>query len=291
MGCHWPLRAWKSREVNESGKRSLEFAYREGYSDLEVKVPCGKCYGCRLERSREWAVRCVHEASMWERNSYVTLTYNDDNLVYGYGVPTLVPDDFVKFMKRLRHAKSGVRFIQAGEYGAGGRPHHHALLFNCGFDDMVYLRMSPSGERLYRSEELEKFWPFGFSSIGAVSFESAAYVARYTIKKIGEENRGGAKTPEYMTMSRNPGIGKKWLDKYSKDIFPSDEVIVRGGVRCKPPRYYDEYLKKKDLEEYNRIKSARYLAMDTEEQSSGRLNVKEDISRRRVGDFLHRRLV
>ena len=40
-------------------------------------------------------------------------------------------------------------------------------------------------------------------------------------------------------MSRRPGIGKPWLDKFSSDVYPSDFVVLRG-VKMKPPSYYDK---------------------------------------------------
>lgn len=240
MVCYHPITAWRSLEGRgANGKWPLVFNKRDGYCDLEVQVPCGQCIGCRLERSRQWAVRCVHEASLYPRNCFITLTYDDAHLP---GI-SLVPRDYVLFMKRLRKMFGpGIRFFHCGEYGSLNlRPHHHAILFNFDFEDKELWSVR-SGVRLYRSPALESLWPFGFSTIGDVTFESAAYVARYVLKKVtgsDAQDHYKGRVPEYVTMSRKPGIAYNWFRRYSSDIYPNDYVVIRGGVKCKPPRYYD----------------------------------------------------
>lgn len=63
-----------------------------------IEVPCGHCVSCRIARSREWAVRLLHESEFWEEYCFVTLTYSDDNLVSA----SLVPRDLTLFFKKLR---------------------------------------------------------------------------------------------------------------------------------------------------------------------------------------------
>lgn len=235
MSCFAPLFGWMSRAKTDKGKRTVVFDRSLGYTDRPVTVSCGKCVGCRLEFSRKWAMRCEHEASLHDENCFVTLTY--EKMPEG---GSLQPNDFTKFMKKLRRRRSGrIRYLQTGEYGALGRPHHHLLLFGCDFADCKRVKKSSTGQWLYRSEELEGLWEHGFSTIGSMTFESAGYVARYSLKKMFAPQVPG-RVPEYMTMSRNPGIGAGWIDKYKSDVFPDDEVIIRGGIRCKPPRYYLE---------------------------------------------------
>lgn len=233
-------------------------------------LPCGQCIGCRLERSRQWAIRCVHESQMHEFNSFVTLTYSDENLPT---LGSLFYRDFQLFMKRLRKrlAAAGrqresrslpggevprVRFYMCGEYGEKlGRPHYHACLFGVWFDDREYWRKSPSGALLYRSALLEELWPHGTAEIGDVTFESAAYVARYIMKKvIGKHalehysvcNEDGEiighLEPEFTSMSLKPGIGAGWFKKFHQDVFPHDYVVI-NGMKVKPPKYYDKIVK------------------------------------------------
>lgn len=287
MSCHGPLQAWFSRERTPAGKRRIGFKFKEVYHDLPVTVPCGRCNGCKLERSREWAVRCVHEASMWKDNCFVTLTYNDRNLPKIFGVPTLRPRDFVLFMKKLRKVKPGVRFLQAGEYGKLGRPHHHAILFNCSFDSDKVIYGKRGDYKLYRSPTLERLWTCGFSSFGSVTFESAAYVARYTLKKVSGSRRG-FREDEYCTMSRNPGIGASWFNKFVGDVFPSDEVVTRGGIIGKPPRYYDELYRRLNPVGYADVKRRRIRAIDDSEIRGSRLYAKQELCKRRIDDYLKR---
>lgn len=242
MPCYHPIAAWRAKKVSrESGKRALVFNPGLAYTDMPLQVPCGRCIGCRLEKSRQWAVRCMHEASLYESNCFITCTYRPEDLPPG---GSLVPEHWVLFMKRLREKYGpGIRFFHCGEYGDKlERPHHHAILFNHDFRDKV-LHSTSKGIKLYTSEELDALWKYGFCSVGEATFESAGYIARYSLKKVpwaygGEEHYGG-RVPEYLTMSRKPGIGHEWIKKFGREVYPSDQVIV-NGVACKPPRYYDE---------------------------------------------------
>jgi len=248
MPCYTPLRVYYARRPNPSAKLSIVLNVRDGYIDSPLVVPCGQCIGCRLERSRQWAIRCVHEAQLYDSNCFITLTYNDDALKHRLasgGSPSLVKSDFQKFLKRLRKKfpGCGVRYFHCGEYGdEGDRPHYHACLFNFDFTDKVLWSVRDN-VRLYISPVLQSLWPFGFSTIGDVTFESAAYVARYVLKKITGEKADDhykGRTPEYITMSRRPGIAANWVRQFADDVYPADRVVVRGDILCRPPKYYDD---------------------------------------------------
>jgi len=266
MPCFHPLKAQRSHGgVTILGADAPIWSF---------KVPCGQCVGCRLERSRQWAVRCMHESQMHDSNCFVTLTYSPEHLPADNG---LHHEDFQRFMKRLRKAfpNDKIRYYMAGEYGGEfGRPHFHAILFNVTFPDLVYYRKSPAGHSLYRSAILERLWPIGFSSVGAVTFDSAAYVARYIMKKITGDAADSAywsvdtntgemfkRNPEYNAMSLKPGIGSTWFDKYRSDVFPHDEVVI-DGTKSKPPRYYDKLLHRSNPELLTKIKSQRVVDME-----------------------------
>ena len=189
----------------------------------------------------------MHEASLYPENSFLTLTYDQEHLPKDN---SLHVDHFQLFMKRLRkmYAQKKIRYYHCGEYGEKlSRPHYHALLFNHDFEDKRLFTVR-EGNRLYTSDILSGLWPQGYSVIGAVTFESAAYVARYILKKVtGEkaEQHYGTLRPEYTTMSRRPGIASEWFEKYRTDVYSADRVIVRG-VSTRPPRYYDSLLNKSD---------------------------------------------
>ncbi len=290
MSCNDPIIGWKSKIRNETGKRSIVFTVKDGLADFPVNIQCGRCAGCMLAKSREWAVRCAHEAQLYEANSFITLTYEkapNDN-----GVDTLRPRDFVLFMKKLRKLKgAGLRFFQAGEYGELGRPHHHCLLFNCDFVDKYIWTRRHYGN-VYRSETLEKTWQHGFCEIGEVNFESAGYVARYTMKKIGSEidQFGRRRIASYLTMSRRPGIGAGWYKKFKGDVFPSDEIVLSGGRRTRPPRFYDDRLEKEDPVLRKELQLQRVRSIPDDVKNGIRSMAREKILRQRISMQLKRSL-
>lgn len=289
MTCYSPLHAYEGR-VKDNGKLELAWNLRDSAEGVRLDLPCGCCIGCRLDRARHWAVRCMHEASLHADNCFVTLTFNDKHLPLNRSLDVSL---FQDFMRRLRKqyvpkgtlAGDGIRFYHAGEYGGKlGRPHYHVLLFNHDFPDRILLKETPAGSRIDTSESLEKLWPFGFSSVGNVTFASAAYVARYTMKKVKPSKAdehyvntftGEVLKPEYTTMSRRPGIAAGWFDRFSSDVYPSDEVVV-NGFKIRPPRFYDKLLDESDPDLLDSLKVVRRSRMDGFENSSARLMVKEE---------------
>ena len=193
---------------------------------------------------------------MHEDNTYLTLTYHPDHLPPGQ---TLDHNHFQKFIRALRKSTGKkIRFYMCGEYGEKkGRPHYHALLFGYKFPD-TYLWRSSRGNQIYRSPTLEKVWTLGNSEIGEVTFKSAAYVARYIMKKqYGDQAKEQLthvdldtgeilepRKPEYTRMSLKPGIGFTWYQKYYKDVFPNDTIVLTGGKEMPTPKYYRDLLKK-----------------------------------------------
>ncbi len=293
MPCYHPILGFRGLD----GGLSFSRVHSTG---LDMKVPCGRCIGCRLERSRQWAVRCMHEAQMHEASSFVTLTYDEDNLPFG---GSLVKSDFQKFMKRLRaRIETKVRFFHCGEYGEKlSRPHYHALLFGFDFPDR-YRWLDRGTGPVFRSELLEDLWPMGQSEIGSVTFESAAYVARYCVKKVtgsaaaehytrvdGETGELVEVEPEYATMSRRPGIGSTWLEEFYSDVYPRDHVVSRGR-EAKPPRFYDQWLSGRAPDVWKAIKGDRREARKREDETPDRLLVRETCTLARVELSSKRRL-
>ncbi len=257
MACYSPAKAYYGKKTEE-GKNSIVWKKGDSYKGEEVYLPCYKCIGCTEQRARQWGIRCMHEVSLHEDNCFITLTYDDENLPKS---GNLQIEHFQKFMKRLRRSepKKKIRFFHSAEYGDKElRPHYHALLFNHDFKDKIYLR-EERGNNYYTSKQLSELWPKGYHVIGAATFGSANYIARYVNKKAGKSSeiaRENGLKPEYSTMSRRPGIGKGWYDKYNKDVYPSDEVIS-GGQSSKPPRFYDNELDKVNPELLKSIKKQR----------------------------------
>lgn len=299
MPCFRPLRAFKV----PGG-----VSFSEVDSDApEIHLPCGRCQGCRLEHSRQWAVRCMHEASLCERNCAITLTYSDEH------VPSdgnLNYRDWQLFMKRFRK-RTGVkvRFFMCGEYGdLNKRPHFHGLFFGYDFQDKVLWQKTKAGSLIYRSQLLESLWPFGHSSVGELNFESAAYVARYAMKKLSgdaahvtESSRIDLRTgeilprvPEFIRMSNGGGtgdlkaggIGKRWLEKYVDEVYSFDRVVINGH-ETKPPRYYDKIIQERHpfaWREISRDREDRAIK-NPEESSARRLEAKEAVTLARLTRF------
>lgn len=299
MGCDFPLKAYRSQEINpETGRSQLTFNPKHARNSTNpIDLPCGRCTGCKLERSRQWAVRIMHESQCHPENSFLTLTFANEHLPVDYSVDVR---DTQLFLKRLRdHIEPRkIRFFLCGEYGdKDQRPHYHIILFNYAFlHDRKLLKTTRNGDKLYTSATLEKLWPFGQSSIGNVTFNSAAYTARYAMKKITGDKAEAhylrehplhhfivRTKPEFLTMSRRPGIGFPWINKYMSDVYPSDEVIV-DGHRMRPPRFYDQLLSEEDLK--IQLAARRKNALKTKEHRSDRRRwVKAQVRDARITDL------
>lgn len=270
----------------EQNPALYEKAQKEDHAFI---VPCGQCIGCRLERSRQWAIRISQEASLYEQNCFITLTYMPK-----FCPPTLVLRDFQLFMKRLRKKYgNGIRFFHCGEYGdLTGRPHYHAALLNFDFPDKKLFKVH-NGFKYYLSESLSNLWPFGNHLISDLTYDSAGYIARYVLKKITGDAAVDAykdKVPPYVTMSRRPGIGTPWIEKYLENVYNHDRVVVKGH-ECLPPRFYDEVLKENYPEWFDYIKEQRAARFsDDLNNTLQRLNVREEVTTRKVDFFMPRKL-
>lgn len=289
MPCYSPLEAWRSSKQDpETGSRPLVFSVSQGDPELPVTVPCGRCIGCRLEYSRQWAVRIMNEAQLHDENCFVTLTYSEDCLPYP---PSLKVREFQLFAKRLRKEIGPFRYFHCGEYGDdNNRPHYYACIFGYSFPDRV-LFSRKNGNNLFTSDTLDRCWSRGFASVGDLSFESAAYVARYVTKKVTGDQAAEAYEyvdsetgetfdlkPPYCSMSRRPGIGREWFDLYRSDVYPSDFLVMRG-VKQKPPKAYDRFLREEDERASASVKRERIKRGKDHraDQTSSRLKTREKV--------------
>lgn len=328
MPCYRPLKAFKTL----SG--AVVFSEVRTKGDFhEIELACGRCVGCRLERSRQWATRCTHEASLWEHNCFITLTYDDDHLPskYFWGwdergnrvyAGTLLYYDFQRFIRRLRKAlgrggaflslphdyahtpvrshgappHTPIRFYMGAEYGERyDRPHYHACMFNLQFSDLRKFK-EERGNTLYTSDTLTKLWGKGHCTVGELTFESAAYTARYIMKKqTGDNAKLHYKridretgeiiqlTPEFNKMSLKPGIGAEWIQKYHRDVYPHGKVITRG-FESNPPKYYDKLLKRNSPDEHDAVKTDRETEAYAKrnDNTEQRLKAKETVAKAKL---------
>lgn len=273
MPCYFPKHAWLVYDPETSTKRRISFNFHDAFPEHDVDptkwssfcpVPCGKCIGCRLERSRQWAVRCWAESLMHSENCFLTLTYSDEFVPPDF---ELRKRDLTLFIKKLRFyldSKFGkkIRYFACGEYGGRfGRPHFHVCLFG---EDFSYDRkltdvLVTSSSNLFSSPSLDDLWGFGSCIIGNLTQESAGYTARYCLKK----QSGGIdwdslhEVKSYCVMSRNPGIGFPFFEKYRKEIYDLDYIVTPNGTRLKPPKFFDKKMLDIDTDFMLNLKSVR----------------------------------
>lgn len=259
MPCYCPLTAYRTREGG------ITFQRNASLSGCRLELPCGQCVGCRLERSRQWAMRCLHEKRFHNASCFATLTYRNETLPPG---GTLVKRDLQLFFKRLRKCHQ-VRFYACGEYGeVNGRPHYHALIFGYDFPDKLLFTENGRGDRLYTSGELASYWKLGHCLVGDVTFDSAAYVARYVMKKVTGERASDHycvvdgdgvcfdRIPEYTVMSRRPGIGSDYYERFGQEVRDHDSVVINAR-EVRPPRFYDTRTAARDPALFDLIRKKR----------------------------------
>jgi hypothetical protein len=268
MPCYHPVTAWRAKHPNASGKRGLVFSQEHAAPCSQLQIPCGGCIGCKMDKSRQWMLRLMHEAKFHEQKAFLTLTYDDLNLPEN---GSLNKRHFTLFMKRLRKQHGGkLRYFMCGEYGdQTQRPHYHAILYGCDFSDRKPHSKGTKGDQIYISESLDDLWSLGNCYIGAVTAESCGYVSRYIMKKVtgdmAAEHYGRVDPatgewfllqPEYVCMSRRPGIGSQYYDDFKTDLYPSDTAISKGK-QMSVPKYYDRQLEKEDPDLLVKLKEKR----------------------------------
>lgn len=265
MPCLFPITGFRAKATNPSGKRSVVFSRDAGFADQPIEVPCGRCRGCRLEKSMTWSLRCIHEAKMHKENCFITLTFNPENEPHDGSIRKRHMQNFMKEL-RAAYPDKRIRFFGCGEYGEKpdkayitklGRPHYHIILFGHDFDDKQLFKQGDYP--IYTSSKLDSLWRKGFTTVAACTQETAAYTARYVCKKItgeladehyrrtcritGETNQ---LEPEFILMSRGGrtadgkenlgGIGKRWFDKHRADTRKG--YIRKGNKVFSVPKYY-----------------------------------------------------
>lgn len=255
---------------------------------VSLIVPCGRCVGCSLDYGRMWSVRCYHESLLHSASYFLTLTVDDDHLHYNADglLPSLDPCHLVLFLKRLRRRGQKVRFFACGEYGSRTmRPHYHMIVFG-----LVLTDLRPLSKVLSESPWLDSVWQLGKVAIGSVTPESIAYCCRYTTKKVlgrpasWYHERG--LYPEFVRMSRRPGIGHDFFSRYRTDIYNTDSCFLPSGFSVKVPRYYDKLFDDSNPLEFRELvkpaRLARSLLRSSEAFDIRRLQARDSILRFRL---------
>jgi hypothetical protein len=330
QACRYPLVAWQElpdvptsviRRFPKDFKQDRQLRYFSDEPPANVKqyfkrleVPCGHCMQCRLNHAREWSARMMGEASLSEKNCYVTFTYSPEHCPKN---DQLVKRDFQLFMKRFRARFSGhqaihslsspngkhpIRYVMCGERGDQfERPHYHAAIFNFDPPDKKFQHKNQQGDAVYTSKILEELWGKGFITVGKLTSQSADYIARYVTKKFKgkpedvkdyyrriDPDTGEVVQiiPEYLAMSRYPGIGVPYFQKYHSDHY-SGKIAVKkkdGNIIFrKLPRHFERLLKQTHPVLVQELKEAREEALEKrklthpEEFTEARLKVHDEI--------------
>lgn len=248
---------YKSCDTFSASNYNMRYIYITDF----IEIPCGQCIGCRLSYSRDWANRCMLESLYHDDCYFVTLTYSDEFLPESHYFDkdtgeqltsyTLRKRDLQLFMKRLRKNylfDNKIRFFACGEYGGKTqRPHYHLILFGLHLDDLKKYKTSSIGDVYYNSEFLDKCWQNkGYVVVGQCTWDSCAYVARYVMKKAKGKTASVYEdfgmSPEFVLMSRRPGIAYQYFLEHNGEIYGDDKIYLstkKGGKTVKPPRYFD----------------------------------------------------
>lgn len=255
------------------------------------QLPCGKCINCRLEYSRQWAIRCMHEASCHKQNAFVTLTYASLDANAG----RLNYRDVQLFFKKMREKrrrelikkigpaswselsnsekKSKLKEISlihmtVGEYGTKTkRPHWHVILFNYWPDDARRVRTGKGGHPVFNSQELTEMWGHGHTEIGTVTSESAAYVARYSAKDLVHGDDGH----DYKAIckrSTGTAIGRTYFERFYDNILKLG-YVTWNNQKAALPRYYEKWAQKNAPDafiQYLSLKSQRGVSLAAAEE-------------------------
>lgn len=252
------------------GKARSHYTRYQSVAGLKF-MPCKQCIGCRLENSRQWATRLLHETKFHNKSCFLTLTYDEKHVpIDGSLNKSHLRTFFNDLRSRLSYyGKEKLKFFAVGEYGdLRGRPHYHAALFGPFgvFEDdseRVEEEQSRSGNRQFSHPDIGSVWPHGSHRFSDLSFESAAYVARYCLKKvsgIAASYHYGSRVPEFSSQSN--GLGKGHFEEWRNDIYPSDHVVLPSRGSFMPPPYYDRLLEKADPALFERVKKARREAQE-----------------------------
>lgn len=265
----------------------LEQLKQTPYYRTEI-IPCKNCIGCRLDYSRDWANRGYLESKLHKQNFFITLTYDDEHMFTNEYVETsegityannglwngtLVSKDLQDFIKRLRrhmeyhYQNTDISYMACGEYGEQNlRPHYHLIMFNLNLPaESFYNSRIINNECYWQNKIIEKCWNKGISNISDASWNNIAYTARYITKKIngkGSEDeyaqRGQIK--EFLRVSKNPAIGKRYYELYKNKIYKNDEITIKnknGVIKSKPPKYFDKLYEKEFPEKWKKLKKKR----------------------------------
>jgi hypothetical protein len=235
--CNCPITGYKFGKT-KNGKDNIVFKnpYEVTPPGVVLQLPCGRCMACRMEKTRQWGLRAEHEAKFHEDNCFITLTYAPENIP-----PSLEKRPLQLFLKRMRKVihPNKIKYIASGELGDNyDNPHYHLCIFGYWPTDVRNL-YERDGNQYYISATINNLWPYGFTIVTNLNFNTARYTAKYAIKKeLGSKEK--TRPAEFFVCSQ--GIGQAHVDKYSYDMAVKGSTYANNHG-CSLPRYYKQKIK------------------------------------------------
>lgn len=213
---------------------------RKRFPEGSLKVPCGKCVSCRIQKRKEWSMRLKHELNYFDNAMFLTLTYSDEHLPE---YDSLKKEHLQLFFKRLRKKYSNaqkfghkIKYFACGEYGElTERPHYHMILFGLGLNRTDKENVMDSWDYCdWNNLTIRK------KSFGLVEDQSIDYVSGYINKKLS----GELADEHYTQLKREPvfklssnGLGERYCKDNEKDLNEKQMIYLKGKEHSLP-RYY-----------------------------------------------------
>ena len=249
---------------------------QSAHSSSYIQVPCGRCINCLRRRQRDWTFRIKMEQKQYLRGSFfITLTYAPEHVpITNKGNRTLVKRDLQLFIKRLRKSLSAnsstLRYYACGEYGDKfNRPHYHAILFISDTERWLHTNGCDDIGKVLNEKYIQKHWPFGFTKTSFFTDARAGYVAKYSVKKLGQQfdSEDTELVPPFALMSTRPAIGLSFVstDK-GKELIKKQQFLYYdydGNVY-----YLPRYLREKMFTDYQRSWNSFLVWHEIEMQES-----------------------
>lgn len=209
-----------------------------------ITVPCRKCMGCRIQKRNYYSMLARFESfTYYQKNldsSFVTLTYDDDNLPFN---GSLSIEESKKFVKRLREHLSRTdfpkkkiymfgrerfvpdfKFYITGEYGSEKntfRPHYHIILFGV--------------NQFIASDFARRAWKKGNIYVSSLNGARIRYCMKYIDKQYDSDivPDDSFQVP-FSTWSK--GLGQDFIMNNFKSVIENNGI--NNGGRIVPLNQY-----------------------------------------------------
>lgn len=273
--CDQPMSIVNRRYTSSSWDEPSDITQRR--SDYFLYVPCGKCYTCRLRRSREWHVRLYYEAmhtrkirlnghGLVPRVYFATLTFRQSDLPeFDDSNERQVLAPFIKEWREAWRARFGKspRYFAISDIGTDNeRLHLHILLFDPRRADGSTIHINEVYKDNSHDPHLQLEWTRGFVTYCRLlkGINGIHYVAGYmsgenTMKKALEARDNGKPVykhgkplttlalQHYASIFCSQGLGKAFTDTPEFETIASAKQMVMsvGTYKYATPRYYRRF--------------------------------------------------